>query len=244
MANYSTTKLHSLSKQFVATMSYTKVKPRPILKHFSSDSSDSSSPSPSPSRGSKARIQVHFPTHPLSLVSTHDAYSSVAYDRSPIPITPNACALPERGCPGRTYGVDDDGSSSEDLDLGDSEIDDYTMSSPGAGWSGGVSAKARVRVRGFNVSRLSELRLLQSRSSSLVRHDSQRWMVCPLRPLTAVMIAVSHILRRQPTVRSDRSSIARPRVRLSSLPKGQLCDPHMFNIVDTPPLKAVAERKT
>jgi hypothetical protein len=31
------------------------------------------------------------------------------YDRSPIVVTPNSCALPERGCPGRTYTLDDSG---------------------------------------------------------------------------------------------------------------------------------------
>jgi hypothetical protein len=49
---------------------------------------------------------VHFPPH-TSLTHTFTAHSSSTYDRSPIVVTPNHCALPERGCPGRTYGLDD-----------------------------------------------------------------------------------------------------------------------------------------
>jgi hypothetical protein len=49
---------------------------------------------------------VHFPP-PTSLTHTFIAHSASAYDRSPIVVTPNHCALPERGCPGRTYGLDD-----------------------------------------------------------------------------------------------------------------------------------------
>ena len=33
-------------------------------------------------------------------------YSGVDYDRSPIIVLPNICALPERGCPGKTYFQD------------------------------------------------------------------------------------------------------------------------------------------
>jgi len=43
---------------------------------------------------------VHFPPTP-TLVSTHTTHSSGTYDRAPITIAPNSCALPERG--GRTY---------------------------------------------------------------------------------------------------------------------------------------------
>ncbi|KZP29291.1 hypothetical protein FIBSPDRAFT_851673 [Athelia psychrophila] len=43
---------------------------------------------------------VHFPPTP-TLVSTHTTHSSGIYDRAPITIAPNSCALPERG--GRTY---------------------------------------------------------------------------------------------------------------------------------------------
>lgn len=33
-------------------------------------------------------------------------YSGLDYDRSPIVVLPNICALPERGCPGKTYFQD------------------------------------------------------------------------------------------------------------------------------------------
>ncbi|KAJ6630148.1 hypothetical protein B0H10DRAFT_1985213 [Mycena sp. CBHHK59/15] len=38
-----------------------------------------------------------------TLTRTFSAHSPAAYDRSPIQVTPNSCALPARGCPGRTY---------------------------------------------------------------------------------------------------------------------------------------------
>lgn len=49
---------------------------------------------------------VHFPPSP-SLTCTFDAHSPLMYDRSPISVSPNSCALPERGCPGRTYTLDE-----------------------------------------------------------------------------------------------------------------------------------------
>ncbi|KAJ7270759.1 hypothetical protein B0H12DRAFT_1093713 [Mycena haematopus] len=45
---------------------------------------------------------VHFPPSP-SLTRTFSAHSAATYDRTPIQVAPNACALPARGCPGRTY---------------------------------------------------------------------------------------------------------------------------------------------
>lgn len=63
--------------------------PRPILKRPSSASS------------SAEKHAVHFAT----LTSTFLVHSSAAYDRSPIVVAPNLCALPERG--GRTYLLDD-----------------------------------------------------------------------------------------------------------------------------------------
>lgn len=62
--------------------------PRPILKRTSSASSSSE------------KLAVHFPPSP-ALVRTFVAHSPAAYDRSPIVVGPNDCALPERG--GRTY---------------------------------------------------------------------------------------------------------------------------------------------
>jgi len=85
--------------------------PRPILKR-SEAAYQQSTPTPprypvlhsnSPSHG------VHFPPSPI-LTRTFSAYSPSAYDRSPIVVSPNACALPERGCPGRTYTLDDPAS--------------------------------------------------------------------------------------------------------------------------------------
>lgn len=46
--------------------------------------------------------QVHFPPTP-SLTKTYPTHSGSMYDRAPIVVLPNDCALPERGCPGRTY---------------------------------------------------------------------------------------------------------------------------------------------
>jgi hypothetical protein len=73
--------------------------PRPILKghHRSYPSSSLSSP---------PHNQVHFPPSP-SISRIYSAHSASAYDRSPIIVAPNSCALPERGCPGRTYTLDD-----------------------------------------------------------------------------------------------------------------------------------------
>lgn len=68
--------------------------PRPILKQcrqrhdafpFSAHSTD---PSPSLRR-------VHFPPTP-TLTSTYAAHSSATYDRSPVSVSPNQCALPGR----------------------------------------------------------------------------------------------------------------------------------------------------
>ncbi|KAF8901006.1 hypothetical protein CPB84DRAFT_1824808 [Gymnopilus junonius] len=53
---------------------------------------------------------VHFPPSP-ALARTFSAYSAAAYDRSPIVVSPNTCALPERGCPGRTYLLDEQASA-------------------------------------------------------------------------------------------------------------------------------------
>ncbi|KDR78353.1 hypothetical protein GALMADRAFT_245500 [Galerina marginata CBS 339.88] len=55
---------------------------------------------------------VHFPPSP-SLTRTFTAYSASAYDRSPIVVDQNSCALPERGCPGRTYLLDEQAAPSQ-----------------------------------------------------------------------------------------------------------------------------------
>lgn len=69
--------------------------PRPILKR-----------SCSAERGPSPQNAVHFPPSP-SLTRTFSVHSAASYDRSPIVVDANTCALPERGCPGRTYGLDD-----------------------------------------------------------------------------------------------------------------------------------------
>ncbi|KAI4294574.1 hypothetical protein GGG16DRAFT_64585 [Schizophyllum commune] len=65
--------------------------PRPILK-------------PSASCVTAAARGVHFPPSPR-LTRTFSALPSCDYDRSPIVVCPNTCALPERG--GRTYTDDE-----------------------------------------------------------------------------------------------------------------------------------------
>ncbi|KAB5591657.1 hypothetical protein CTheo_4909 [Ceratobasidium theobromae] len=50
-----------------------------------------------------AQANVHFPTAKRELVKTRVTHSPASYDRSPIVVSPNTCALPARGCPGRTY---------------------------------------------------------------------------------------------------------------------------------------------
>ena len=78
--------------------------PRPILKRSSHSHSDN----PTNDKVPPLRIPrqcpntVHFPPSPI-LARTFSAYSPSTYDRSPIVVAPNICALPARGCPGRTY---------------------------------------------------------------------------------------------------------------------------------------------
>lgn len=68
------------------------------------------SPRPILKRSATAAISpphaVHFPPSP-SLTRTFSVHSATVYDRSPIVVAPNSCALPARGCPGRTYTLDD-----------------------------------------------------------------------------------------------------------------------------------------
>ncbi|KAJ7058188.1 hypothetical protein C8F01DRAFT_1256067 [Mycena amicta] len=70
--------------------------PQPILKR-----AHSARP-PAPSHPPLMSPQVHWPSSP-ALTRTFSAHSPAQYDRSPIQVTPNACELPARGCPGRTY---------------------------------------------------------------------------------------------------------------------------------------------
>ena len=130
------------------TETHQRTAPRPILKRVStsSGSSFSSSPSPSPS------MKVHFPPH-ASLTQSFAAYSPAVYDRTPIRVAPNLCELPERGCPGRTYDLDEDAlSDSEFTPDEDEEDEDVQESTPGRGWKKQIAAHAKRRVRGFDVS--------------------------------------------------------------------------------------------
>jgi hypothetical protein len=49
-----------------------------------------------------SQVYVHFPPSP-TLASTHVVDPPRLYDRSPIIVAENSCAMPQRGCPGRTY---------------------------------------------------------------------------------------------------------------------------------------------
>jgi len=76
--------------------------PKPILKRAVSEfvqKTDSYDTQGYPNRAHG----VHFPPSPAT--RTYSAYSAAAYDRSPIVVAPNSCALPERG--GRTYTLDE-----------------------------------------------------------------------------------------------------------------------------------------
>ena len=77
--------------------------PRPILKRSSS----------SMDRERKQAV-VHFPPSP-TISKTFVAHSPSTYDRSPIVVSQNSCALPERGCPGRTYTLDRNGRRSNEF---------------------------------------------------------------------------------------------------------------------------------
>jgi len=53
-----------------------------------------------------SQVYVHFPPSP-TLTSTHIVDPPRLYDRSPIVVAENSCAMPQRGCPGRTYATVD-----------------------------------------------------------------------------------------------------------------------------------------
>lgn len=77
--------------------------PRSILKRSSDcDAAPSYSPEYALFPYQPPAPTVHFPPSP-SLSKTYPTYGVNAYDRAPIVVAPNVCALPERGCPGRTY---------------------------------------------------------------------------------------------------------------------------------------------
>ncbi|KAJ8583663.1 hypothetical protein M405DRAFT_828211 [Rhizopogon salebrosus TDB-379] len=68
--------------------------PRPILKHRDYSQRHETFPFPACSLVSPSR-HVHFPPTP-TLTSTYAAHSSATYDRSPVAVPPNQCALPGR----------------------------------------------------------------------------------------------------------------------------------------------------
>ena len=73
--------------------------PRPILKSLSSSFVSSETSNPLPFSSCPTILDsphVHFPPTP-TLTSTEITHSSFMYDRAPIVVTPNICALPERG---------------------------------------------------------------------------------------------------------------------------------------------------
>ncbi|KII93022.1 hypothetical protein PLICRDRAFT_377273 [Plicaturopsis crispa FD-325 SS-3] len=82
---------------------------RPILKYQQApDALYPSTPGPFPfascSNATAAMLSshVHFPPTP-ALTQTHVTHSPATYDRAPIVVSDNTCALPERG--GRTYSA-------------------------------------------------------------------------------------------------------------------------------------------
>ncbi len=83
--------------------------PRPCLKRTSHPSPLAPPPHDEPSTllaidPSILSSVVRFP-HQAAIA--HTLGSAIPYDRTPIVVAPNRCALPERGCPGRTYAPED-----------------------------------------------------------------------------------------------------------------------------------------
>ncbi|KAF8816141.1 hypothetical protein BYT27DRAFT_7051219, partial [Phlegmacium glaucopus] len=77
--------------------------PRPILKGLPTSNppfaSSEAASNPLPFSSCSTILDsphVHFPPTP-SLTSTEITHSSFSYDRAPIVVAPNTCALPERG---------------------------------------------------------------------------------------------------------------------------------------------------
>jgi hypothetical protein len=83
---------------------------RPCLKHSTDldPPAPTNSPLPFALCSSVLGPRVHFPPTPV-LCQTHLTHSAASYDRAPIVVLPNACALPERN--GRTYTPSNDESA-------------------------------------------------------------------------------------------------------------------------------------
>lgn len=112
--------MSSLPPSSYATSAGPKRAPRPCLKHARTSPTPPSSPSPPsysyshsistlpapadrpPPPHPHSSSHVHFPPS-QSLSTTFPTHSKKTYDRRPLVVAPNMCALPARGCPGRTY---------------------------------------------------------------------------------------------------------------------------------------------
>ncbi|EJD00682.1 uncharacterized protein FOMMEDRAFT_170033 [Fomitiporia mediterranea MF3/22] len=159
--------------------------PHPILKRITTSSDESDSPYSSSGAIRINHSKVHFPNHPDALSRTHLAHSPDQYDRSPISVQPNSCALPERGCPGRTYS----GSSGE-------AAMDVENSSPVRGWPRrkGDHMHPRARITGFNTSRNDASvppSLIQDLSDTSEDSDNNASATRPLYAKTASSISTA-----------------------------------------------------
>ena len=77
---------------------------KPILKLSPAQTPDRiASPTPEGQTPGSVGKHAHFPPPGQEPTAR---YSGLDYDRSPIVVLPNVCALPERGCPGKTYFQD------------------------------------------------------------------------------------------------------------------------------------------
>ncbi|KAI0746074.1 hypothetical protein C8Q76DRAFT_604608 [Earliella scabrosa] len=87
--------------------------PRPCLKRSTHPSPLSPPPQDEPSTLLAIDPSILSPLvrFPPQTALTHTLGNAIPYDRSPIVVLPNRCALPERGCPGRTYAPDESSSS-------------------------------------------------------------------------------------------------------------------------------------
>ena len=86
--------------------------PRPCLKRSSNPPANPPQDEPSTLLAIDPSILSPLVRFPPQTALTHTLGSAPLYDRSPIVVLPNRCALPERGCPGRTYAPEDPCSSS------------------------------------------------------------------------------------------------------------------------------------
>ncbi|KAH8822744.1 hypothetical protein DL96DRAFT_1714191 [Flagelloscypha sp. PMI_526] len=94
--------------------------PRPILKRGGSPPALEADVFPF---AESSLRHVAFPLSPSELVKEHAVHSPRTYDRSPIVVDRRySCAMPERGCPGRTYRFRDM--------LTDDDQDDHTQLPP------------------------------------------------------------------------------------------------------------------